>query len=73
MTIKVLPTAKAEADQDVQEALDYITGMIKENGAEAIVIGVIYPNREASISYSCGDRWMECVGLLDVMKQKVLE
>jgi len=72
MTIKVLPCAKAEAHEGVMDAIDYLTKEVKEYGAEAIVFGVLHPNREASIGTYYGDHWLELVGLTELLKQKVL-
>ena len=73
MTIRAIPTVKAEAETDVRDVIDQMNKEIAEYGAEAIVIGVLHPNREASISFACGDKWLECVGMLDVIKQRLLD
>lgn len=73
MTIHALPTAKAQSAEDALEALEYINNEVKQHGIEGIVCAVLHPNREASICYVSGERWLELVGLCEVVKDKLLE
>lgn len=73
MTIKVLPTAKAEAHEGVQEAIQHLLEDVEKHGAEAIIFGVLHPNREASLGTYYSDRWMEMVGLAELLKQRVIQ
>ena len=73
MTLRALPTAKAQSQADAEEALKYVTEQVTEHGIEGIVCAVLHPNREASICYVGGERWLEMVGLIEVVKSRLLE
>ena len=71
--IRALPTPKAQSSEDAQEALKYITEQVAEHGVEAIACAALHPSREATICYVGGERWLEMVGLVEVVKSRLLE